>query len=819
MRAKTVLSFRAALPAFLLLLFGVVLFAAHVEGLFELGDGLGGPGAADIVGSDAQEGCDWDDLFDADPTPEEIAAAVAACGGVGGAFVADTLSQGGSKDETVFVKGSAKNDAPVASWSWADGSVPTKDDLSNVYTYATLNEFDELIIYAGVERLAPNGDSHIDFELNQLPVELDRDPPCGGDETAGPEDGAPCEFEGEKTEGDLLVTMDFEKGGSYGVTEIRRWDGFNYVLLEALSSEGCNAADSVCVFNNGIEIDGGAWPSYDSKGRVVSTLDENAFTEAGINVTALLDETPCFVSFLAKSRSSASYSSSLKDFVRTGFSICSLTIDKSGVPGVPELSKIGDEFTFLYTIENTGAGTLELVSIIDSHLGDITEYALQAGQQNSFLAGGGSCGTLDPKTSCSFEIDAAVPDDANDPFTTSVTATYRPKKKDALTKQADVVISVTDDDTFPLNLFQPSVSVTKEGDDLSTPGNTVSYTITIVNTGSDDSPPLVNGMITDTDPLLGDLFDPDNPYVTFSTCSTTLPTGDTCVIEAERVVLPDDPNPISNTVSVSYNPDGFTNVISGSDDHDVNLVYPGMSLSLTGAPVEADRGDTITYTFVIENLGDVDLNRISAIDTLLGDVTGAFPDILDPQAGPVTVVLQRVIQPDDPNPVINVITVVYQVEGLPNEIGRTASFSVELIVPCALSPGFWKGGSGVPKWNDILEDYIAQNAGFDTGTTFPWLDPSLAGSTYLNLLDLPATGDVTRQLAFKYIAARLNQATFGLAQSYTALLDAIDLYLMQHPVGSDPAGDAQAPGSALFNDINDYFSEVGEGRCPPPDAF
>ena len=98
--------------------------AVHTDGLFELGDGFGTSGSADILGSPEQEGCDWADLFDADPTDEEIAAAVEACGGVDAAFVQDQLSQGSAKDDTVFTKGSSKNNDPVSSWKWTTGSSP-----------------------------------------------------------------------------------------------------------------------------------------------------------------------------------------------------------------------------------------------------------------------------------------------------------------------------------------------------------------------------------------------------------------------------------------------------------------------------------------------------------------------------------------------------------------------------------------------------------------------------------------------------------------------------------------------------------------------
>jgi hypothetical protein len=78
-------------------------------------------------------------------------------------------------------------------------SVP-KDDLSNVYAYGTHDADGHLVLYAGLERLSPNGASHIDIEFNREQIALDEAPPC---------DNEPCGFLGNKTVGDILVAMEF----------------------------------------------------------------------------------------------------------------------------------------------------------------------------------------------------------------------------------------------------------------------------------------------------------------------------------------------------------------------------------------------------------------------------------------------------------------------------------------------------------------------------------------------------------------------------------------------------------------------------------
>src|SRR5436309_319205 len=72
-----------------------------------------------------------------------------------------------------------------------------------------------------------------------------------------------------------------------------------------MTGAGCNAADTICGLNNaGPSDDGGPWPNYDNHGNVIATLEKNAFTEFGIDLTGLLGATPCIGSFQAHTRTS-----------------------------------------------------------------------------------------------------------------------------------------------------------------------------------------------------------------------------------------------------------------------------------------------------------------------------------------------------------------------------------------------------------------------------------------------------------------------------------------------------------------------------------
>ncbi len=66
------------------------------------------------------------------------------------------------------------------------------------------------------------------------------------------------------------------------------------------------------------------------------------------------------------------------------------------------------------------------------------------------------------------------------------------------------------------------------------------------------------------DTLTGNLLLAGNPAVVNSTCGPTLAVGASCTINTTRTVLPTDPSPLVNTVTVHYRPVGFPNDITAS---------------------------------------------------------------------------------------------------------------------------------------------------------------------------------------------------------------------------------------------------------------
>src|SRR3990172_8607376 len=576
--------------------------AVHDENIFELEGNI-------VENGDASDGPDWGAIFNAS------GAVVNLFGGEAAAFLMDDLSQSSATDRTTFASSNKNNDL-VGTWNWDTGNAPAKDDLSNVYAYARRAASGDLILYTGLERLAEDGASHVDVQFYRQDIGLDKALPCGSHLSGGAGDGSPCEFTGQRSEGDLMVSMDFENGGALGMVRIFTWNEASqqYQLEFDLEGEGCNPsngfpADVACAFNSAAAgIDGGPWPNYDRHGNVVTTLPGNSFTEVGVNVSDVLGFV-CINSVMAVTRTAppgqdaSNINSELKDFTPPqAFAVCDLDVQKTG----SETSKVGDDVSYEITIANSGAVTLYKQSIIDSLLGDLTDGT------NAYIDSSDCGASLVPDASC----------------TVTLTYTVQPGDPDPLPNTVDVVYDTqpglsgeeaSGSSSHDVELFQPGLVVDKSADrTLAHVGDAVNYTFLITNTSSSDSPDLVADTVIHD--VLGDLLDGSNPFVTSSDCGASLAAGASCTITAARTVQDLDDDPLVNTVTVHYHPDGFPNDITGSDSHSVDIIHPNIEVVKECTP-QVHPGDTIDVIARVGNTGDTPLHDVSVSDSIAGPLT------------------------------------------------------------------------------------------------------------------------------------------------------------------------------------------------------
>ncbi len=274
-------------------------------------------------------GVDWNSIFvvdDCSGQDGEVIGTSLPPEGIIAAFVRDQLSVKGLIDCTTFGPTSNKNGDAVNTWDWRPGNVPAKDDLANVYAYLVEDPVSgRRLLYMGLERIVNDGDSHIDFDVKL-------DPTFGLDGTADCETSG--RFTGEHLDGDLLVALDFEKGGALALVRIFRYEGTPAVLNATPIAEAstgtpfCNTAglpaDSICGTSNAASIPGGCWLNFGKGGNTTDMLLANAFTEVGIDLnSAGISGERCISTVIAKSRSSQSITSELKDFAILKFDTCS----------------------------------------------------------------------------------------------------------------------------------------------------------------------------------------------------------------------------------------------------------------------------------------------------------------------------------------------------------------------------------------------------------------------------------------------------------------------------------------------------------------
>jgi len=454
----------------------------------------------------------------------------------------------------------------------------------------------------------------------------------------------------------------------------------------------------------------------------------------------------------------------------------SITFDKSANA---TLSKEGDTVNYTLTLNNTSsADTPNLIcNISDPTLGIDKDVTLASG---------------DSDVTNQAQVMPAAPD----PYVNTASVSCN------VYGFSNVL---TASDSWTVNLFQPAIAVDKTGDTLSKVGDEVNYTITLSNNSSADTPAL---NCTANDSLLGSVF------------SGVLPLGDT-VINTSRTVQAGDPDPLLNTVSMTCGFDDFPNVLTASDGHSTNLFQPAVEVIKTG-PSTATRGETITYSFTINNLssGDSpDLVLDSVTDTVLGDLTATATAAgcgTLASGGSCNFTFDYTIPSNGPNPLVNVVTVLYHPDPFPNDITDDDDHSV-LIPIQGCTPGFWQGGAGAELWNEPNDPQWVYNGTnpfihttlfndfFNNGP----VDPRLNGLTMMDLVGSGGTSDSARRAARDMVAAYLNESAFPADFPASSLAD-LEAMWYAAVAGGDSALDA------FHNLVAGWNNPEPPGFCPLP---
>src|SRR5262245_51163389 len=230
--------------------------------------------------------------------------------------------------QTIYTTGGSKDTNDVSQWRHKSGSVPDKDNILQAVAAARTLPNGDTAVYFAASRFSNSGDAQIGlwfFQQNVAPQP---------DGTFGPAPGVVANH----TDGDLLVLVNFEGGGTDPTIQVFRWQGgvnggpvLATGLVTGTCGSGLSAGDhDVCAITNVAASPAPVSWGYVPKSGTPGVFPPQSFFEGGVNLNTIFGgNVPCFSSFLAETRSSSSITAQLKDFAEGEFALCRIDVTKN----------------------------------------------------------------------------------------------------------------------------------------------------------------------------------------------------------------------------------------------------------------------------------------------------------------------------------------------------------------------------------------------------------------------------------------------------------------------------------------------------------
>jgi uncharacterized repeat protein (TIGR01451 family) len=222
---------------------------------------------------------------------------------------------------------------------------------------------------------------------------------------------------------------------------------------------------------------------------------------------------------------------------------------------------------------------------------------------------------------------------------------------------------------FKVVTITADLSITKSGPQCAHVGDSITYTFAVSNAGPDSA----TGVVV-TDSKAGTA-----TYISGDTNSNgKLDVTETWTFTASYTILGTDPDPLSNTATISSStsdPDPSNNQASWS----VDILHPAITVTKTADKTTAHVGDTITYTIKVSNpSADTTMTKVSVIDTLLGDISADFATLA--AGASQTKTYAHTLVSGDADPLTNTVTVKYK-DSQNTEKTASASWTVTRLPP------------------------------------------------------------------------------------------------------------------------------------------
>ncbi|GAA3533466.1 hypothetical protein GCM10022222_16020 [Amycolatopsis ultiminotia] len=224
--------------------------------------------------------------------------------------------------------------------------------------------------------------------------------------------------------------------------------------------------------------------------------------------------------------------------------------------------RAGDPVTFTLTVTNTGDSSLNGVKIADEGACAKTFETLAAGAKQTY--------------------DCTVPAPADDTVSTA-SVTAAPPAGSPLTATADAKVDVI----HPAVTVRPAVSpaTARTGDDLA-------VTVVVTNTGD---VPLTSVAVKEPG------------------CAKTFDWIDVHGAETYQCSVKAGPDDFTSTAAVTGN-DPTSRPVTDSAGAKVDVIHPEVALMKEAQPYEVRAGETVTFSLLVKNVGDVPLTDVSVVD-------------------------------------------------------------------------------------------------------------------------------------------------------------------------------------------------------------
>ena len=264
-----------------------------------------------------------------------------------------------------------------------------------------------------------------------------------------------------------------------------------------------------------------------------------------------------------------------------------LTITKTPNPLIYSAS--GQTITYTYTVKNTGNVELNAVNVVDSTLGPITLLSTDLAP-NAQTTG-----------TAIYQIKQA---DLNAGSVSNTATVYNGTQQ--LNQTTAEILAIQ----------SPALTITKTPNPLtySASGQTITYTYTVKNTGNVElnAVKVVDSILGQITLLITDLA-PNAQTTGTATYQTT--------------VADMNAGSVSNTATV-YNGTLQLNQTQATITATQPSPNPALTITKTPNPLTySASGQTITYTYTVKNTGNVELNAVKVVDSILGQITLLITDL------------------------------------------------------------------------------------------------------------------------------------------------------------------------------------------------